>query len=482
MALGETDYGLYGVVGGLTAFVIFFFDILSGAVGRFYAITLGKYSGDGFDRQSCIDECRRWFSLAMMIHTIVPVVLLMLFYPIGEWAIRFYLTIPADRVHACLWVFRFGCITMALGMFCLPFNAMYTAKQCIAELTLYSFVTISLNAAFLYYMITHPGIWLVKFAFWTCLLSVIPKLIIMLRACVIFPECRFTAKDSWDWSRYKSMLSYTGWNTIGSLNYLLRSQGVAILINKYFGPAVNAAMAVANSVSGQAQTMSNSMQSALYPVINMAVGAKDYEKARLISYRFCKFGMLLFAFFMVPLILELRNVLTLWLKNPPEFAVGLCMCVLIFTFIDKNSLGHAAIVAAEGRIKWYQITLGIFGVMTVPLAWMFCCLGCNVYFVGLSLVVSWGCVSAGRIIFARYLVGMSIRYWLKKVALPVYIAVLFSLSAGAIPRFLLPESIARIGVTTLVCELVLLPVGWLMVLDKNEKIYLMERFRKYVRS
>ena len=42
VALDEVDYGLMGVVGGLTAFIGFFFWILSGAVGRFYAISLGK--------------------------------------------------------------------------------------------------------------------------------------------------------------------------------------------------------------------------------------------------------------------------------------------------------------------------------------------------------------------------------------------------------------------------------------------------------
>ena len=42
MALGEVDYGLMGVVGGLTAFISFFFGIVSGAVGRFYAFAIGE--------------------------------------------------------------------------------------------------------------------------------------------------------------------------------------------------------------------------------------------------------------------------------------------------------------------------------------------------------------------------------------------------------------------------------------------------------
>ena len=69
MALGEVDYGLMGVVGGLTAFIVFFFNIMSGAVGRFYAIAIGKASVVE-DQQAGLEECRKWFSLAVSIHPI----------------------------------------------------------------------------------------------------------------------------------------------------------------------------------------------------------------------------------------------------------------------------------------------------------------------------------------------------------------------------------------------------------------------------
>ena len=41
MALGEVDYGLYGVVGGMTAFVSFLNGVMAGGVGRFYAVSVG---------------------------------------------------------------------------------------------------------------------------------------------------------------------------------------------------------------------------------------------------------------------------------------------------------------------------------------------------------------------------------------------------------------------------------------------------------
>ena len=149
MALGEVDYGLLGVVGGLTAFIAFFNGIMSGAVGRFYALSVGaaRKDADG------LEECRRWFSTAVSVHTVLPLVLMSVGYPVGVFAIEHWLTIPADRVSDCVWVFRFVCLTCLLEMSSVPFEAMYRAKQLIAELTVYSVITCTLNVVCPIYMI-----------------------------------------------------------------------------------------------------------------------------------------------------------------------------------------------------------------------------------------------------------------------------------------------------------------------------------------
>ena len=184
-ALGVADYGIMGVVGGLAVFISFFNGILAAAVGRFYAISVGKASVKGYESEG-LDECRRWFSTAIFLHTLVPTLLMVVGYPIGVWVVRNFLTIPYDRISDSVWVFRFVCLSSYVSMVIVPVNAMYTAKQYIAELTIYSIVTTTLNACFLYYMVTHPGVWLSKYAFWSCCLGVVPQLIIFFRGFVLF--------------------------------------------------------------------------------------------------------------------------------------------------------------------------------------------------------------------------------------------------------------------------------------------------------
>ena len=92
MALGQVDYGLYGLVGGLAIFISFFNGLLSGAIARFYAFEIGR-SQSASDAIAALEECRKWFNTALLIHTVVPVFCIVLGYPVGIWAIHNFLNL-----------------------------------------------------------------------------------------------------------------------------------------------------------------------------------------------------------------------------------------------------------------------------------------------------------------------------------------------------------------------------------------------------
>lgn len=472
MALGQVDYGLMGLVGGLTAFISYFNSQFAGAISRFYALSVGKQS---VDREEGLETCRMWFTTAVMIHTILPVALMVVGYPIGEWAVRHYLTIPPDRVAACVWVWRFVCVSCFLSMVSVPMNAMYTAHQYIAELTIYSFVTTTLNACFLYYMVTHPGIWLTKFAFWQLLLGLAPSLIISLRAFKIFPECRFRSRYINCWANIKTLGSYIVWTSIGTFGGLLRGQGMSILVNKVFGPRMNASVSVGMSLSGHTNTLSGSLTGAFSPAIFNAWGAGRYDEARAMTYRVCKMAVLCMLIFSIPLCLEVDEVLHLWLKNPPEYAAKFCVFVVASAVIDKTAIGHMYLVNANGRVAQYQMVLGTSLILTLPIAYLFIRLGWGMAGVGVALIVGMAGCAWGRVWFARKLVGLSASYWLKRVLLPLVIVASLSLSVGALPRYFIGKSFMRIILTTGIVEAVLFPISWLFLLDVSEREYIREK-------
>lgn len=474
MALGEVDYGLMGVVGGLMAFVRYLDNLLAGAIGRYFAIAIGEGKSNP---KAGVESGRMWFTTAVVIQTILPTFLLVSCYPIGEWAVRHFLTIPPERVQACVWVWRFVCLSSYLNMLAMPFRSMYSAHQYIAELTIYSFATTTLNACFLYYMVTHPGVWLARFAFWQCILSVSPTLIIAIRAYFIFPECRVVRRHLKCWHNIRKMAGYSLWTAIGWLGGLLRGQGIPILINKVFGPRVNAGIAVGNSLSGHCNTLSGSMIGAFSPAIYNAWGAKEYDKARNMAYQICKVGTLFILVFSLPLSLEVNEVLRLWLKNPPQYAAGICLFVMATTIIDKITVGHTLCVNANGKVARYQSFLGTTLVLTLPLAWLLIKLGVGVYSVGWAmLVMMLGC-SFGRVCFARWLVGMSAKYWFSTVFVPLFGVIALSLCVGCIPKMFLPASPSRVCLTVGMVEFFLIPFSWFLVLNASERAFAVSKIR-----
>ena len=481
-ALGKTDFGLYGVVGGMTVFITFLNGLLSIATGRFYAFAEGqalKSASEGH-AEAGLDECRKWFSTAVLVHTVVPFILIILGYPLGMYAVENWLTIPLDRLDACRWVFRFVCISCFVGMINVPFQAMYTAKQYIAELTIYGIAATTANVFFMYFMVTHPGDWLARYALWMCLVSVVPQMIICLRATKVFPECQFRLSYAWNKGRVSELSSFAFWQAFGGLGAIFRGQGIQILVNKYFGPAYNASMSIANQVAAQSQTLSGAMQGAFAPAITTACGAGRYDEMRALAYRTCKFGMLLALIFVLPLALELRTVLNLWLVDPPPYTAELCWCILLMDIIDKSASGHMLAVAAKGKIAAYQTFLGGSLILTLPLAWFLVAKGFGFVSIGWAMVLTMMMCSWGRVWFARKLVGMSARYWLFKIMLPVGFVVGVVGAAGYLPHFVLTSGLPRIFVTTIVCEVLLLPLAWFVLLDSSERLYLTNRIARFL--
>ena len=466
MALGESDYGLYGVVAGLTVFIAFFNGLLSSAIARFFAYSIGKDSKNG---GGATLECQKWFNTALMIHTVVPIVLMLVGYPIGDWAVRNWLTIPPERIGAFVQVFRCVCVSCFVAMVNIPFSAMYTAKQYIAELTIYGVVANTCQACFLYYIASHSGDWLVRYAVWTCFLAVAPQLIICIRALKVFPECRIDLRLCWNVGRLKQLFYFAGSLAFGGLGSMLRGQGVAILVNKYFGPTANAAMSIANSVNAQSMALVSAMQGAFTPAIVQACGAGDDELMRRMAFRACKFGMLLVLMFALPLGIEIDNVMGLWLKTPPTYSAGLCLFMLMVVVVDKGSIGHMIAVTAKGRIAAYQMFLGAVLILSLPVAWLFVVLGFGIYSIGVALLLMTSICSIGRVWFARRLAGMSAKYWLVSVAAPVLVVSCVTVAVGIVPRIMCSASFLRLCLTTLAVNATLFPLAWLLVLDSAER-------------
>ncbi len=473
-ALGQEDFGLYGMVGGMIFFVSFINFIFTGSISRFYAIGQGELRKK---KGNCnaLEECRQWFSVAAVLMTAVPTILTLIGYPVGAWAVRNWLNIPPSRVDQCIWVLRFAFTSMWIGFANVPFSAMYTAKQRIAELTVYSLLQSLFTFIFVWYMASHPGIWLAKYAMGTCLIAIVPQVIICVRALWAFPECRMRFSHMLDAQKYGKLVSFAGWCLFGNLGWLLKVHGVAILVNKYFGPRVNASLTISNQVTNHSNSLSASLQGAFSPAIVTAYGAGEKERFNQLVNVVSRLKAILFAIFMLPLLVELDEVLLLWLKNPPPGTALLCCVALLSMLFDNCTSGFYIAICASGEIARYQVVSGTSLIMSLPLAWLMAALGGGLPSIAVALFVCQMGASLSAVFFARKLLDVKVVHWFMHIFFPISCVCAVSGIAAYSLRFLMHDGIVRLMLSTIVTEVLLLSLSWFLIMGKEERDFLVSK-------
>jgi len=475
-ALGERDMGLFGVVGSMIALVVFFNNVMSAAVSRFYAFSIGEAKAMQNDTVG-INHVGKWFNVAFSTHTFLPLLLIAIGYPIGIYAIHNgWIVVPPDRIDACVWVFRCSMISAFIAMVSVPYLAMYRAYQFIAELSFWGLLSSTIMFAIAYCLPRYDGDRLVMFAVLSTITPLCITSIQVYRARKHFPACRIHLREMFNRDRFKAMLSYVAWDFWGCLGDLIRQNGTAFVINRNFPPAMNAAYSISAQVNSHTTALSSAMLGALTPAVTTAEGSGDHEKAKNLAYRSCKFGAVLILLFAIPLIIEIDEVLKLWLVHPPKAAATICSFVLLSLVCHKLGLGLHLMIIAKGRIAVYQLVAGIVSASAVLMAYIFVKLGMGAMGVGLAFLLDFAALTMLRLVFARRLVAMSIIRWMKDVLLPVGLYSLFVAGIGIIPRLFLGESFGRVCLTSLMCLVVGGVAGYLGVCSADEKQYIRSLF------
>ena len=461
-ALGQSDFGLFAVVGSIITFIVFLNSVMSNSAARYFAYSIGE--GD-------MEKVNQWFNSALSIHLILPVLLVVIGWPIGEYCITRVFTISPGRIGASLWVFRVSLLSAFFSMVTIPYSAMFAAKQHIATLAVWGTLQSILSFSFAFLLTRLPGDRLLMYAIGTVAITIVVQVGLSAQAMIVFRECRIRPSQLLDIGRFNKILSFAGWNFIGSFGAILRNQGSAILLNIFFGPRVNAAFGIANSVSAQVIAMSSAMTGAFSPEITASEGRGDRIYMLDIALRMCKFSTLLVMLFAIPLIVEVEYILKLWLHDVPQYADTFCQLMLIMFLIDQLTVGYMSAINAQGKIAAYQATLGSILVFTLPLAWFFLKSGFAPTGVGFAFVITMFLVSIGRIFWGRNLLGINVKEWFFKVFSPCVIVGVISLIPALIIVSAQSSSLSRFIEVVIVCTTTIVMGGWFIAFNSSEQLF-----------
>ncbi|MGI6346850.1 MAG: MATE family efflux transporter [Limisphaerales bacterium] len=460
--LGREDFGLYSVVGGLIVFILFIGNTMAGSVQRFYAYAIGQ--GDP-------EEVKRWFNCAFMLHAGFSVALVLVGIPFGNYLLDHVMQIPLERLETCHWVYYLSIIGGVGTMMATPYLGMFYAKQRIFELSLWGALQAALMFSFALYILKVAGDVLLLYAVGMVGIKLILDLVYIVRSFWLFRACRFQRSYCFSIKRSRKLASFAGWSLFGPAGGVLRNQGLALLINFFSGPKINAAFGIANQVAAQTGTITMSMYQAISPEITSREGGGERDRMISLSLRTSKFAVLITLLWLVPLYAEIDYILGLWLGEVPLYSSLFCRIILIAYFVDKLTIGYMGAIHAKGRIAGYQATLGGILILTFPLAWLVYLLGGSPGLaVSMTIFTSAAC-SIGRIWWVKHLMGVPISRWFKGVFLKIFHVSILVIGIVILFQQHIQVSFFRLFFLCVISCISTAGIAWFVALDINERMF-----------
>lgn len=364
--LGVEDFGIYNVVGGVAVAFAFFTSSLANATQRFLNIELGK--GD-------MDGAKRVFSQHLVIYLLFVVVMLGLAETAGLWFVHHELVIPSDRLSAALWTYQFTVFSLCISFIGIVFNSAIIAHE---DMKIYSYV--SMLDAFLRLTIAY-AISVVhsdRLVLYSILLFVVAICVqgsYAVYSLRKYEECRL--RFSYEKGGIKSTLNFISWNVVGTAIFLLKDQGLNILLNLFFGPVVNAARAISFQVSAAISNFSNNFYVSVQPQIVKSYAAGDREYLTTLFLNSTKYSLFLMWFFCLPVMLGTGVILSLWLKEVPLNTETFTRWVLADAILSTMTAPSWTVILAVGKLKRYTLFCNGCLLLIFPIAYVFLLLGYN---------------------------------------------------------------------------------------------------------
>ena len=358
-ALGVEDYGIYNVVGGVVTMFSMLSGSLSAAISRFLTFELGKGNRE---------RLKLVFSSSVTIQLGLSVLVFLLAETVGLWFLNHQLVIPSGRMYAANWVYQLSVITFVINLVSVPYHAAIVAHERMSAFAYVSIVDALLRLMVAYSVMLSPLDRLIAYSFLLTLTALVIRLLYGYYCQREFEEC--TYRFRYDQSLLRQMFGFAGWNFIGASSGLLRDQGGNIVMNLFFGPAVNAARGIAFQVSTAVNAFVTNFMTAINPQITKSYATGDRDYLMLLLYKGARYSYYILLVLSLPVLVNTRFLLQLWLGVVPDHTVSFVRLSLLLGMCECFSHPLVTAMLATGRIRNYQLVVGGLQMLNLPISYL----------------------------------------------------------------------------------------------------------------
>lgn len=466
LVLGKSDYGLYSVVGS-TVFMIGFITLsLANGTQRFLSVSHGK---------SDKKELSNIFSNAFILHFSIAIVIAGIMWFLGPVFIG-NLSISPGRVDAASFIYGMVLLMTLTSFITAPVRALYIARENIIFVSVVEVIDAMLKLAGTISLQFIGYDSLKTYSVLMMLISFFNFFAYSSYALAKYDECHVPKMCELSKSYLKRLTSFAIWNVYSVGSGVFRTQGMAVVVNRFLGTLVNAAYGIALQVNNAVSFISYAIINSVNPQLMKAEGAGNRQRMLMLSMKESKYSCLTLSLLLIPFIFEMPLVLHFWLDDVPEYAVMFCRFILITFIVDQSTIGLNSANSAIGKIRNYSLLFSTIRLLTLPAAWICLRLNLHVSTIMIAYLLTDIVIGLIRIPFMKVTAGLSIMAYCKEVymrcILPVLCIIFVSYGMTHLPefnlRFIVTE-IAAIGIGVV--------FTYLFALSFSEREWIKQRIR-----
>ena len=470
--LGVDDFGIYNVVGGVVAMFTIVTASLSQAISRYLTFELGK--GD-------MSRLRTIFSTSVNIQILMSLIVLVLMECVGLWFLNNKMNIAGERMAAANWVFQISMMTFIVNLISVPYNAAIIAHEKMKAFAYVGILESSLKLVIVACLLVSPFDKLVIYAILQFCVSLTIRFVYSRYCHKHFGECRYAPVI--DKSLLKEMSSFAGWNAMASTAWIFNTQGINILLNMFFGVAVNAARGISSQVESVIKGFVLNFTTAVRPQIIKSYSSGDKQYLFKLMCSSTKFSFYLMLVFALPFFFEADSILGLWLGKYPDFAASFVKLTLLLTSISiLGDLLYTNILAI-GQLKKYMVAESCLTVLVFPVSYFL--------FRGdfppetpyIIMSITYFILIFVRLFFLKGKEGFPVKMFLRQVLLPAFstlaLAVVFSYASKV--YFSGDQGFLSLVLAVVYIEICLAASIVLLGVTSNERRFLLKKANQIMR-
>jgi O-antigen/teichoic acid export membrane protein len=471
--LGAEDYGIYNVVAGVVAMFGFLSTSMSSTSQRFFSIEIGRGN---------LERLNKLFSISLIIYILIAFVIFLLAETVGLWFLYKKVKIPDEKIFAVSIVFQCAVISLLCTIVIALFKADIIAHE---DMNLYASVSIIECLAKIVMVVLLKFIIFDKLILYSVLMLIIVFFIMIIYIAICrkkYEECSFKIyKDRY---LFKKIGNYASWNFFGPIADMVRNQGITLLLNQFFNSLVVSSRAIALQVNMATVSFAGNFYNAMRPQIIKNYAAGDDRAMMAIVHTGAKGTYFLVYIFTLPFFLEMPLVLTIWLKNLPDYIVIFTRLALLETLLNAVTMPIGSIAHATGKIKLYQAVVYGTLILNLPISWVCLYSGASPSIVVIVSLALSACTVIEVLLIVRHLIGFSIRKFMINVVFPLAYMTVVSTIAPVLVVLFVSESVVRLFLIIFISVAMSCGSFYYIALNKMErkKIYSMvlKRIKKNI--